>query len=840
MKSVLIVTLLLFLPIFSFCQIINGKIVDGDGIPLPFVSVIDSASRVAEKTNHKGDFKYQIKKDTTILWFTSEGYDVYKTILIKPLSPNKLNIILNRSLVEIEEVIINPISEKDKGKEIMKKVIDRRKYFQDLLDEYRCDTYVLSTLKSSIFDTIKKDSVIGKRSDGVFEWSAITSYKNNQFKDEFYAVNDYSSKESSYAGNNNTSISIGLNEGFGDENSSLATQYKVNSNPYLFINGIKDAHFSIFDNTITSKKITENPITSPIAYNALLFYNFYYKTSFIDTSGSLIHEIEIDPKSNYEALFHGKICIQDDSWEVTSYDLYVNEKVLSYFKKINIQCTYDKKDSTLIPTERTFNYLIKEGKKYIEGTSKVKHKSYEFIVEEKSKKYWLETATFTDDAFDKDSIFWNESRGFDLKPFELDFIKEQDSLISYHESEEYLRYVDSSRNEFKWTNLLFGGWGHVNSFKKYEFQIRPLIGLFQPIGVGGWRTLFDISYQKEFENGKIIYVKPFVNYGNYNKDWKWSFDGSIMYNTLNFSKIGFKIGDNYDFIRNTQNVASAFIPTNRISNKRFEFNFSRELINGLYMSTELLYSDRNSIENINYPPWIDSLPPEIFQPPMAFDRYKIFLLTAEFEYQFRQKYTIRKGRKIVYGSPWPRINFIYKKAIPNFFESEADFDFAELTVTDDINLNSFGTTNLKFTAGQYLQKKDLRLIEYKYFRRSDYFFFSNPVNTMQLLDTALNTSRSYLQFNYIHHFNGFFLNKIWLINRLKLDETIGGGLISIPSANFVQNEFYLGIERKMRIKKTIFKLGVYAVTKQNNFDGNHLNFKIGINYYDSFSDKWEY
>ena len=111
---------------------------------------------------------------------------------------------------------------------------------------------------------------------------------------------------------------------------------------------------------------------------------------------------------------------------------------------------------------------------------------------------------------------------------------------------------------------------------------------------------------------------------------------------------------------------------------------------------------------------------------------------------------------------------------------------------------------------------------------------------MQLLDTALNTSRSYLQFNYIHHFNGFFLNKIWLINRLKLDETIGGGLISIPSANFVQNEFYLGIERKMRIKKTIFKIGVYAVTKQNNFDGNHLNFKIGINYYDSFSDKWEY
>lgn len=840
MKITLTFLLLLFLSTFSFSQTINGKVVDGDGNPLPFVSIIDSLSRISEKTNHKGEFKFHLKKDTSTLWFTSEGYDSYKTKLIAPTSTNKISITLNRSSVEIEEVVINPISEKDKGKEIMKKVIDRRKYFQDLLSEYRCDTYVLSTLKSNIFDTIKKDSVIGKRSDGVYEWSAITSYKNNQFKDEFYAVNDYSSKESSYRGNNSSSVSIGISGGIGDENESLVTQYQVNSNPYLFINGIKDAHFSIFDNTITSKKITENPIISPIAYNALLFYNFYYKTSFIDSSGYLIHEIEIDPKSNYEALFHGKIFIKDEVWELVSYNLYVNEKVLSYFKKINVQCEYEKRDSVLVPTNRSFNYLIKEDKLYIEGTSKVKHKSYEFKVEEKSKKYWLETATYTDDAFDKDSIFWNESRGFELKPFELDFIKEQDSLINYHESEEYLRYIDSSRNEFKWTNLLFSGWGHVNSFKKYEFQIRPLAGLFQPIGVGGWRTLFDISYQKEFENGKVIYVKPFVDYGNYNKDFKWSFDGSIMYNTLNFSKIGFKIGDNYDFIKNTQNVASALIPTNRISNKRFEFDFSRELINGLYMSTELLYSDRNSIENIDYPPWIDSLPPELFQPPMAFNRYKIFLLTAEFEYQFRQKYRIRKGKKIVYGSPWPRLNFTYKKAIPNFFESEANFDFAELIITDDIHLNSFGTTNLKLIAGQYLQKKDLRLIEYKYFRRSDYFFFSNPVNTMQLLDTSLNTSRSYLQFNYIHHFNGFFLNKIWLINRLKLDETIGGGLISIPSANFVQNEFYIGIERQFRIRKSIFKIGIFAVTKQNNFDGNHLNLRLGINLYDSFSDSWSY
>ena len=126
---------LLFLTTFSFSQTINGKVVDGDGNPLPFVSIIDSLSRVSEKTNHKGEFKFHLKKDTSTLWFSSEGYDSFKTTLIKPLSTNKISITLNRSLVEIEQVVINPISEKDKGKEIMKKVIDRRSYFQDLLSE---------------------------------------------------------------------------------------------------------------------------------------------------------------------------------------------------------------------------------------------------------------------------------------------------------------------------------------------------------------------------------------------------------------------------------------------------------------------------------------------------------------------------------------------------------------------------------------------------------------------------------------------------------------------------------------------------------------------------------
>ena len=97
-----------------------------------------------------------------------------------------------------------------------------------------------------------------------------------------------------------------------------------------------------------------------------------------------------------------------------------------------------------------------------------------------------------------------------------------------------------------------------------------------------------------------------------------------------------------------------------------------------------------------------------------------------------------------------------------------------------------------------------------------------------------------MQLNFIHHFNGFFLNKIWLINKLKLEETVGGSMLLIPDVNFAQAEFYAGIERKIRIRHSLFKLGVFAVSQSNTFSNASFHLKFGINFYDVFTDKWTY
>ena len=60
-----------------------------------------------------------------------------------------------------------------------------------------------------------------------------------------------------------------------------------------------------------------------------------------------------------------------------------------------------------------------------------------------------------------------------------------------------------------------------------------------------------------------------------------------MYNPLNFSKIGFEVGDAYNYIAGTQNILNVFIPKNRVRNQKLEVNF---LLSTLHSVTFIYYS----------------------------------------------------------------------------------------------------------------------------------------------------------------------------------------------------------------------------------------------------------
>jgi hypothetical protein len=812
-------------------QLLKGQVSDAAGNPVSFARirvVNDSYGTVA---NANGNFQLELRPGRYVIEYSCLGFETHTDSVTIANETVIADIRLDEEAEELPEAVVTTRSKKDLGKEIMKQVIDRRTYFRDQMNTFSCNTYCLTSLEKETQDSVLQDSLISRRKMNITEWNGTSYYKAaNRYKDVITGFIDLTE-----AAQNAGSVSVELGP-LEDDILEPSTYNPVN--PYTFVNGIRDADINLFDNLIEAPGLCARPLISPMAYNAFVYYSFYLQGSFYNERMEKIYEIRVSPRFSEEALFEGTLFIRDEVWELVSCELAVNKGALSYFKEMRLVCDYEKMGTRIVPTRREFIYLIKEGKKRIHGNSRILHSDYAFDYDDADRKFWLETTVYTPESFDRDSAYWAGVRPFHLKEEELRFIHQQDSIADYYSSEEYLRTQDSTYNTLNVWDFLFNGVGFRNTYKKQSLYIDGLINQVVPFGVGGYRHRLDVTYAKEFKNNHAIELSPEIDYGFHNNDLKGSLGVEYLYNPRRFSKFYVEAGDVYDFMNGYQSIQGTFAPANRVRNRKFQVYHRTELLNGLYFKFGFQYSNRQSIEGIEYPKWVDAF--GTFSAPQPFEGYRIFMTDMEFSYHFRQKYMLKGNKKIIIGSQWPVLTLEYKRGWPTVFGGQSNFDFIETRLTDEINLKTLGNSEFKLVAGAFLYKKDLRLVENKFFRTSDKFFFSNPVNSLQLLDTALNTSNSYLQFNAIHHFNGFFLNKVWLLNKLKLEETVGGSMLLIPDAHFAQAELYVGLERVFRIRKQRFKIGAYAVTAGSTFDKANTHFKVGINFYDSFRRKWDY
>lgn len=818
---------------------VKGKITDENGAPLPFASIYINNTSYGVASDLNGNYFLELKKGTYTITYSFVGYVTeYRNVTIDKSSVTLDIQLTSMSLNEVEIVA----DTKDRAKSIMKKVRDNRKFYLDQIDSYSCKTYLKTSLEKETHETLPdslqsdvlaktKDlkSLLKKENLNLIE-SVSTSYyqRPGKHKEVIEAYHDY-------ADVNNDQRNVSFSVSYG-ESDIAPTQY-FSENPYLVYNDAQSSELNFYKNFIEFDAVCQKPLLSPIAATSLLSYKYNYIGSFYENE-KLIYKIDVEPLFKSEALFHGTIYIEDSSWALKTVDLQINKSVLLFCEEFQIIQNYEEISPTLfVPYRRELIYTIKEGKNHIIGNTRVNHSNYNVNLELPAKTFGNEVKHYTDDAFDKDSSFWNIERPITLKESELEYIHKTDSLKEYFTSDAYYRKIDSSFNKINIWSLL-NGVGHRSRKLGTEFYFSGLFEQMNFVGIGGYRHKLPGYFNKDFTNGMKLETKGFVDYGFRNKDVKGELGMGLTYFPKKFVRTFISAGDYYDQVNNYASLSQAFSRSNYVRTKTFSIAQRMEIFNGFFAELSFLYSDQSPINDLELSSWSGQLFGNL-NTPIEFDRYTKSELKLELKYRLNQKYVIKKGKKIIIGSDYPELHAIYRKGVPDLLKSEVDFDYWEIGARDEMQLARWGSSDWEVKAGGYFNKTNLRILEYKYFRGSDRFYFSNPITSFQLLGPTLSTPNEYFKANFIHHFEGSLLNKVPVINKLKLALATGGGTIVIPEDKFEHVEFFLGMERIFRIRKQLFRIGVYAVTADSNIDKADYTMKFGISFYNTYTKKWE-
>lgn len=825
----------LFLYVIStatHAQQITGSILDAETKqPIEYVNIYNVQSKKGTVSNTEGFFELNASLGDT-LEISFLGYRSQHVVIDKNIQKQGLTIRMESDALMMHEIVLEA-DRVNLGKDIIKKLI-ANKSNRALPNEQSCKIYRQTTMKRVFqverLDSLKQDSsMIQIDSIGVVYLNerASTLYKRkSQLKEIVHA-------EIKQTGDDNLKRYGSMRNNRDFKGSGRLVSY----NPVEFFRTVQDFEIDFYNNYLNNKSISDRPITSPIASTALANYNYKLKHMDIGVKDTLF-TIDVEPKYKGAPLWSGKLYVQSSDYQLYKAEMNLDPD-LNNFDSLQIRLVYNHVDGMHMVQERGIQYKAKiSGNNY---QIDVKHRSTDFDFNTNLAKNFFssEQVRFEESSLKSDSDLMLKYRGVALEKDLKVFFSEQDSIYRSLNSDEYLAKQDSIFNSITWRKIFLSGFGFRKRSIGLTTRFNGVMESFRIFGVDGFRISPGGSFTKEFLNSDVVSVEYDIDYGLSNGDIKGAVNVSYVFLPQKFARVYGGIGNQFAFISTKQSLDAIISRSNFIQNKFVRGGYSMELVNGLYMNTKVEYSDKQSVINLK----VNKLSEFLFGKQnfaADFERYRIFTFEADLIYEFGQKYVTRGRKKIVLPNYNPKLKLHYRKGIPGINDSEVDFDYFEVELKQKLPSTKLGSLNWLIKAGEYFNKKSLRQLEYNYFRGSTRYIFTNPLQDLLQIGKTRITPARFFKASAIHHFDGFFLDKIPFINRLQMELLAGVGSLIIPEENLYHGEFYVGIGKKFKLWGETVQIAGYAVTSDNNLDKANIEFKVGLNFYNAFAREWVY
>lgn len=796
MKNLFLLSLLCLLGSEIFAANVYGKLTDEKGEILSFASIYIKGTSIGTTSNLEGVYSLSLEPGTYELVFQYIGYDSKNEVVTVGKEDVELNVVLSPIANNLEEVVVT-LGE-DPAYRIIRKAIQKRKFYQEQVKEFSCDTYVKGrqhvrnlpkTFMGQSLEMFRQG--LDSNGTGILYLSESMSrlhQKNGEYKE-------------------------------------IMSSSKVsgNDNGFSFNSGAALAGISFYENSFDL--VGDTKILSPIASTALGTYNYRLETSFFDNNKRLVYKIEVIPKNKLAAVFAGYIYIVDEDWAIHSTDLFttgksVNISVLDtvYFKQTHINLGND--------VWRIFTQEISFKLRLLiiatEGEFVGVFSNYDLNPKFEPKFFDAEIFKVEDLANKKILSFWDSIRPVPLSKEEKLEYKTKDSLQIVWKSKPYMDSLDKKANKPAITDLLTG-YTYQNTYRKFKFTIlSPIMTLHyntvqgQIIGIGA-------EFEKDINEEKRSRFKLHAEaeYGIHDKEFRGFGYAEFNFNAINnaFLKVEggrykkqFNPSDPVPLIVNTYYTLLGKWNYIKFYDKYYgRVFYSQEIVNGLSLRASLEYAQRVALTNMAEDSWVpqntnafytnnplDFGRPHNMKDSPSFITHEHLEIALALRIRFGQKYITYPNRRFYTSSPkYPDIWIRYRRGIP-ILGGDTNYDYLELKIEKDaIPIGTVGALSFKLTGGWFPYKAKMYFMDYHHFNGNQTMIAktSEYLSTFQLLpyyEYSNNTAFGMLHLE--HDFGGFIFNKIPGIKKLGFETVAGYHLLYTPEKGTYM-EFNIGIDR---------------------------------------------
>ena len=795
---------------------VSGVITNNKLEPLGLVSVkIKDMSR-GTVSNDNGKYELKLEEGKYDLIFTSIGYKTQIITLVV-----KANYVQN-IILEIDdgknlsEVVVRG-KIKDRGEEIIRNVIRSKEQVIAASGAYSFNAYIKATqIDSSIRKTKKKqpDSVQKKNPDADLAYMSMAEVSLR--------------------------VDNGSDTKIKEERSGVVKRGNPES---LFFLSTTEGSFNIYNNLIRSRVLSQVPFLSPISYGGLAAYRYKIVNTKLEGKHK-IYTISIKPRELSNVTVEGEVVVMDSAWVVLSARYKLPAYHLPEYDFFEIEQQYSFVDNKAwMITRQQFTYYSKTGKGKLSGQTIANYSDFELNKNFPPKYFGVELSSTAQEAYERDSSFWQKIRTEPLTEKEVRFIQYKDSIYRATHTKAYLDSIDRLTNKITWKKIGFMGVTFYDRQKQRTWVLPAAASMIQPFHFGGLRVAASVWYNKTFKSRKNISVFTNISYGFRNHDVNGSISVNRMYNPFNRGFYRVSLGRDFQYIYSGDAWINMIKRSNFYLNNSIGFGHGLEIMNGLFLYTDVDLAFRRSLSGYKTNSTIDSLFGEwlVDNQAIPFESYNSVYTRVRLAYTPGQKYIREPKEKIILGSKWPTFYVEWKTGTPHLLKSTVDFDYLEFGIEQEMKLGTTGILKYSALTGSFLNSKDLRLVEYKYQRRGDPIFFMNPHEAFQALDSTFPVFKWFYQGHFVHEFNGALLNKVPLFKKLQLREMAGGGFLFAPERELRYFELFGGVERvfKWPFNPTYkFKIGVYIIGSVANKYNNPIMFKIGFSSWDKRRNKW--